>query len=55
MSKDEKEIARLEARKSALKKWLRSATESQKRQMLNEIVDIDIKIATLRHVPPAYR
>lgn len=53
--KDIAEIARLQARKDVLKTRMRTAKGEDRQKTLGEIVDIDIKISTIRHVLPEYR
>jgi len=56
MSKDDKAISRLEARKAAVATALASCgSPKQRRRLMAETVDIDLKLAKLRHVLPEYR
>lgn len=52
---DKQEIKRLEARKSALAIRMKTAAGEKRQETLGEIVDIDLKISTIRHVLPEYR
>lgn len=53
--KDMKEIAGLQARKTALAIRMRAAKYEDRQRLFGEIVDIDIRISTIRHVLPEHR
>lgn len=52
---DKQEIKRLEARKAALAIRMKKATGEKRQEALGEIIEIDLKISTIRHVLPEYR